>query len=75
MLSSESCVPFLVQVTFVGGRFVEVQVKMKVESLCDVSTKWMEEPITGGFRRTAERKSNVYVCCNCFAFGSYVLCT
>jgi len=27
---------------------------MKVESLCDISTKWMEEPITGGFRRTAE---------------------
>jgi len=38
----------------VGGRFVEVQVRMKVESLCDISTKWMEEPITGGFRRTAE---------------------
>jgi len=54
MLSSESCVPFLVQVTQVGGRFVEVQVRMKVESLCDISTKWMEEPITGGFRRTAE---------------------
>jgi len=49
MLSSESCVPFLVQVTFVGGRFVEVQVRMKVDSLSDVSTKWMEEPITGGF--------------------------
>ena len=32
-----------------GERLVEVQVRMKVESLCDISTKWMEEPITGGF--------------------------
>ena len=47
---------------------MEVQVRMKVGSLCDISTKWMEEPITGGFRRTAEEKLGqavMYICCNC----------
>ena len=55
---------------------MEVQVRMKVESLCDISTKWMEEPITGGFRRTAEGKLSqafMYAASGNWCTYSYVL--
>ena len=53
---------------------MEVQVSMKVESLCDISTKWIEEPITGGFRRTAEgRLSQAFMYAGNWCTYGYVL--
>ena len=46
MLSSQSFVPSLVQVMYVGGRFVEVQVRKNIGTSTDVSPK-LSKTISG----------------------------